>query len=80
MRKGKVQGQSQTILWFVESGYEKATTKRMCGIFSTEGEKAKEKFRKLEAVNLVCSTGDNEVFLTNHRYTDSRILSLHPHP
>ena len=60
MRKGKIQGQSQTILGFVESDYEKVTTKRMCGIFSTEGEVAKEKFRKLEAMNSVCSTGDNE--------------------
>jgi hypothetical protein len=60
MRKGKVKGQSQAILWFVESGHEKVTTKRMCGIFSTEGEIAKEKFRKPEAVNSVCSTGDNE--------------------
>ena len=40
MRKGKVKGQSQTILGFVESGHEKVTTKRMCGTFSTEGEKA----------------------------------------
>ncbi len=38
MQKGKVKGQSQTILGFVESGHEKVTTKRMCGIFSTEGE------------------------------------------
>ncbi len=60
MRKGKVKGQSQTILGFVESGHEKVTTKRMCGIFSAEGEIAKEKFRKPEAVNSMRSTGDNE--------------------
>ena len=60
MQKGKVKGQSQTILGFVESDHEKVTTKRMCEIFSAEGEIAKEKFRKPEAVNLVCSKGDNE--------------------
>jgi len=39
MRKGKVKGQSQTILGFVESCYEKVITKRMCEIFSTKREK-----------------------------------------
>jgi len=33
-----VKGQSQTILGFVESCYEKVITKRMCEIFSTKEE------------------------------------------
>jgi len=59
MHKGKALGQNQTILDFVESGHD-VTTKRMCEIFSAEGEIAKKEFRKLEAVNSMRSTVNNK--------------------
>jgi len=59
MQQGKALGQSQPILAFTDSGHEELITKGMYENLSMKREMGKEN-REPEAMNLVCSTDDNE--------------------